>query len=84
MNEIAFKKQQIDIREIIKNSGVELFERGNRRWVLCPFHPEKTPSFYVKNNHFGCYGCGVYGDVIDFFQQLYGHSFKESLVFLGI
>jgi hypothetical protein len=35
---------------------------------LCPFHEERTPSFtiWVAKNRFKCFGCGVFGDSIDY------------------
>lgn len=40
--------------------------------ACCPFHPDKTPSFYIfaDDRHFRCFGgsCGLHGDVLDFVQ----------------
>ncbi|MGC8469484.1 MAG: CHC2 zinc finger domain-containing protein, partial [Acetobacteraceae bacterium] len=37
-------------------------ERAGREWKgCCPFHNEKTPSFYVYDDHFHCFGCGAHG-----------------------
>lgn len=46
---------------------VRLQKRADRWWGLCPFHPEKTPSFYVwegreGQGRFHCRGCGADGD----------------------
>ena len=50
--------------------------RSGRNWKgCCPFHGEKTPSFYVYDDHFHCFGCGVHGDVISFVMQSEGRSF---------
>ena len=75
-----------DIVEIIKKEGVELQQRGRNLVGLCPFHSERTPSFCVdpEKQSFKCYGCGKYGDSIDFIQHYKGLSFKGSLVYLGI
>ncbi|MFT9091880.1 MAG: CHC2 zinc finger domain-containing protein, partial [Gluconacetobacter sp.] len=33
--------------------------RSGRNWkACCPFHGEKTPSFYVYDDHYNCFGCG--------------------------
>ena len=32
----------------------------------CPFHNEKTPSFYVYEDGYHCFGCGAHGDAIGF------------------
>lgn len=48
---------------------------------LCPFHREKTPSFYVYDTSakFKCYGCGERGDAIDFVMLTQGLSFGEAV-----
>ncbi len=49
----------------------ELKTQGNRLVGLCPFHDERTPSFTVyADGGFYCFGCGVYGDIVDFHQRL--------------
>ncbi|QNT77269.1 DNA primase [Entomobacter blattae] len=54
--------------------------RSGRNWkACCPFHGEKTPSFYVYEDHFHCYGCGAHGDVISFVMQSEGRNFAESV-----
>lgn len=55
-------------------------KRSGRTWKgNCPFHGERTPSFHVypEDKHFKCYGCGAYGDVFKFLQQLEGKEFPE-------
>lgn len=54
--------------------------RSGRNWkACCPFHGEKTPSFYVYDDHFHCYGCGVHGDVISFVMQSESRNFREAV-----
>jgi len=54
--------------------------RSGRNWkACCPFHGEKTPSFYVYDDHFHCFGCGAHGDVISFVMQSEGRSFPEAV-----
>ncbi|HHT9115493.1 MAG TPA: CHC2 zinc finger domain-containing protein [Candidatus Wunengus californicus] len=71
---------------VIQAEGVELKQRGRLWWGLCSFHSEKTPSFCVdpEKQSFKCYGCGKYGDAIDFVQHYKNLSFKDTLVYLGI
>jgi DNA primase len=45
---------------------------------LCPFHAEKTPSFYVEDDHVHCYGCGAHYDHFGFIQAIEGVSFPEA------
>jgi len=54
--------------------------RSGRQWKgCCPFHGEKTPSFYVYDDHYHCFGCGVHGDAIGFVMQSQGASFTEAV-----
>ena len=48
--------------------------RSGRQWKgCCPFHGEKTPSFYVyEDGHYHCFGCGAHGDAIGFVMQSRG------------
>jgi DNA primase len=54
--------------------------RSGRQWKgCCPFHDEKTPSFYVYDDHFHCFGCGAHGDAISFVMQSQGLGFMEAV-----
>ena len=54
--------------------------RSGRNWKgNCPFHGEKTPSFYVYDDHFHCFGCGAHGDAIGFVMQSQGSGFMEAV-----
>jgi DNA primase len=55
---------------------------GNFRGC-CPFHNEKTPSFYVYHDHFHCFGCRAHGDAIAFVRKHLGLGFIDSLKWLG-
>jgi DNA primase len=57
-------------------------KRVGRRWVgLCPFHPEKTPSFSVNEEAglFYCFGCQKKGDAITFLRELEGLDFVAAV-----
>ncbi|MGC6367768.1 MAG: DNA primase [Candidatus Marinamargulisbacteria bacterium] len=60
---------------------VALNKRGQNYVGLCPFHSEKTPSFYVSplKKMFHCFGCGENGDVITFVMKHEHLSFKEVI-----
>jgi CHC2 zinc finger/Toprim domain len=58
--------------------------RAGRLWcTLCPFHAERTPSFYVWPDHFHCYGCGAHGDALDWLQRSRRMSLAEAVRYLG-
>ncbi len=54
---------------------------GNKYSANCPFHEEKTPSFYIypETNTFHCFGCQEHGDIIKLTMNLYGASFREAV-----
>lgn len=74
-------KGATSIREVVAASGVHLVPSGAGRWLgLCPFHPDRRPSFLVdeRGGHFHCFGCGAHGDAIDFLRRRQGLSFAEA------
>jgi len=66
------------IAAIISRS-VRLSRSGREQKGCCPFHGEKTPSFYVYDDHFHCFGCGEHGDVISFVMKSTGAGFMEAV-----
>ncbi len=58
---------------------VRLARSGRQLKGCCPFHDEKTPSFYVYDDHFHCFGCGAHGDAISFVMQSQGLGFMEAI-----
>lgn len=57
-----------------------LKKAGREYQGLCPFHPEKSPSFFVNDaKGFGhCFGCDWHGDQIKFVMDREGCSFREA------
>ncbi len=73
-------KDRVNIVDII-GSFIKVDRSGINFKACCPFHHEKTPSFFVSEQRqtFNCFGCGVKGDVVEF-VKLYEHlDFKEAL-----
>jgi len=62
---------------------VPLTRRGVRLTGLCPFHAEKSPSFYVFDDHYHCFGCHAHGDAISFVRQTKELGFVETLRYLA-
>lgn len=51
----------------------------DKKRTVCPFHEEKTASFFIyPDNSYYCFGCGVYGNAIDFMMKKLGYSFQEA------
>lgn len=77
-------KEKINLVEFLRNY-IDLTPTGRNFKALCPFHQEKTPSFFVSPDKkiWHCFGCGLGGDAIKF-VMLYEHlEFPEALRFLG-
>jgi DNA primase len=60
---------------------VELRRSGKDHKGRCPFHQEKTPSFYVypEKKRFKCYGCEAGGDAFTFLQRYLGKTFLDTV-----
>ena len=77
-------KRNLDIVEVI-GDYLELHKAGKGYKALCPFHVEKTPSFYVMPDRqfYHCFGCGKGGDVISFVMDMEGLQFSEAVELLA-
>lgn len=73
-----------DLVTIIKKHTT-LKPAGREFKGCCPFHGEKTPSFYVnpQTNLYYCFGCGVKGNPITFLREFERMSFKEAVDYLS-
>src|SRR3954452_21123330 len=71
---------RISLAEMVGRS-VRLTRKGREYAGLCPFHNEKTPSFYVVDdkNFFHCFGCGAHGDAIGFVMRSENLDFIEAV-----
>ncbi|MDR3424604.1 MAG: DNA primase [Alphaproteobacteria bacterium] len=65
----------------IVGARVRIIRAGREFKACCPFHNEKTPSFYVNDakQFFHCFGCGAHGDVIGFTMRFDRLSFPEAV-----
>ncbi len=76
-------KQKLDIVEEI-GAKVPLKKSGKAWRGLCPFHGERTPSFYVyPDGHWRCFGCNEHGDLISFVERTEGLDFIDALSLLA-
>src|SRR5579884_3533998 len=64
---------------------VGLQKSGKSLKGLCPFHNERTPSFYTfpESQTWHCFGCNEGGDVFSFVQKQQGLEFREALLYLA-
>ena len=83
--QLSEKEIQRALNIPIENLINQPLRKSGRALVgLCPFHPEKHPSFfiYLETNTCWCYGCNQGGNTIKFIELLYGYSFKEAVRYL--
>jgi DNA primase len=73
-------KARADIVDVV-GEFVQLKRAGKEYKANCPFHEERTPSFYVvpAKSFYHCFGCGKQGDVFTFVQERLGLDFVESV-----
>ena len=76
--------RRTDIVELV-GSYVQLKRKGRLYGGLCPFHSEKTPSFYVypDTQSFYCFGCQAAGDAISFVKKINNISSGEAIKMLA-
>ena len=72
------------IEEVI-GEFVSLKKRGANHIGCCPFHNEKTPSFYVSPSKgiFKCFGCGKSGNAVGFLMDHEHYTYPEALRWLA-
>jgi len=61
--------------------SVKLVKSGREYKACCPFHNEKTPSFWVNDEKgfYHCFGCGAHGDAIRFLTDHRGLPFMDAV-----
>jgi len=69
-----------DIVEVI-GTRVQLKKAGREFRACCPFHNEKTPSFWVSpdKQFYHCFGCGAHGTVLRFLMEYDRMAFPEAV-----
>src|ERR1700737_2313703 len=77
-------KRERPLADLVASYGIALRrESAGTYRALCPFHQERTPSFWIDTrdssaSHYFCFGCTSRGDVITFVMEREGCSFQEA------
>jgi DNA primase len=81
---VTLVKENIQLSTVVSRY-TELKRKGNKLSGCCPFHNEKTPSFYVDDQKglYHCFGCKAGGDILQFVQSIENMPFLEALDFLA-
>jgi DNA primase len=77
-------KERLSIEEVV-SSYIKLDRAGANLKARCPFHNEKTPSFFISPDRgsYYCFGCGASGDIFTFVEEFEGLDFKGALKLLA-
>lgn len=80
MDTVEEIKDRLPIEDLV-GRYVDLKRSGSSYKGLCPFHQEKTPSFYVSpaRRTYHCFGCSRGGDVLSFVMEMERVDFPEAL-----
>ncbi len=77
-------KERLSFVEVA-SAFVKLKRSGKNYAGCCPFHAEKTPSFFVNEEEglFNCFGCGKKGTIFNFIMDLRGFTFPETVKYFA-
>lgn len=77
-------KARLPIEEVV-GGYIKLEKAGKSLKAKCPFHNEKSASFFVSPERGGyyCFGCGAKGDIFTFVEQFEGIDFRGALKILA-
>lgn len=83
-NNVEKIKESLSIVDVI-SQYLKLEKAGSNFRAKCPFHNEKTPSFFVSpvRNSFYCFGCNAKGDIFSFVERFEGLDFMGALKVLA-
>ena len=84
MDNVEEIKSKIDVVDFV-SEYIQLKRSGTSFRAICPFHQEKTPSFFVSQEKqiWHCFGCGKGGDIFGFLMEMEGIDFPEALRILA-
>ncbi len=77
-------KERLDVVEVV-SSYIKVEKAGINFKARCPFHSEKTASFFLSSarQSYYCFGCGAKGDIFTFVQEMEGLDFMGAMKMLA-
>src|SRR5665648_98181 len=77
-------KERLSIVDVV-SSYLTVEKAGKNYKAKCPFHNEKTPSFFIspERGSYYCFGCNAKGDIFSFVEHFEGIDFLGALKILA-
>lgn len=84
MSTVERIKDRLPITDVV-GSYIKLVRAGRNLKARCPFHEERTPSFFISPDRgtYYCFGCGAKGDIFTFIEKFEGVDFLGALKLLA-
>ncbi|MBQ3945477.1 MAG: DNA primase [Alphaproteobacteria bacterium] len=81
---LSLMKERVNLSQIVRQD-VNLQKKGREFVGHCPFHNEKTGSFFVNDDKgtFYCFGCGASGDIVEYLIRRNGIQFMQAVELLS-
>ena len=84
MSHVDQIKNVLNVEDVV-SSYIKIEKAGSNFRASCPFHNEKTPSFFISPSRqsYYCFGCGAKGDIFTFVEAFEGLDFMGALKVLA-
>lgn len=80
--QVAELKAANDCHDVAHRLGLTVKAKGVHEFIHCPVHDDQEPSCALYPDHFFCFTCGAWGDVIELVMRTSGRSFLQAKAYL--